>query len=97
MLIAPIQHLQQIELTEANRALVAWNHKMGACNRPNGDIWSHGMFEHGKLVAVTITSAIVAATAAGFTRQEAIELARLCAAGDDLPGLRLPMGDQLSG
>lgn len=79
MLIAPVQHLEQIEPSEANRALVSWGHKMGACNRPNGDLWAHGMFEHGVLVSVTVTSAIVAATAAGFTRQEAIELARLCA------------------
>jgi hypothetical protein len=30
MLIAPIQHLAQIELRDANTALLLWQHKMGA-------------------------------------------------------------------
>ena len=84
MLIAPIQHLAQIEMDEANHALTAWGHKMGPCRRPNGDIWAHGMFEHGRLVAVTVTAQMVAARAAGFARTEALELARLCATRSDL-------------
>jgi antitoxin VapB len=84
MIIAPIQHLAQIELAEANRALADWSHQMGPCNRPTNAIWAHGMFEHGNLVAVTVTSSLIRETAAGFTRDEAIELARLCA---ERPGL----------
>ena len=80
MLIAPIQHLAQCDLEEANTALAAWGHLMGPCRRPNGAIWAHGMYEHGVLVAVTVTSSLIRETAAGFSRDEAIELARLCAA-----------------
>ena len=85
MLIAPIQHLAQIELAEANAALVRWGHRMGACNRPNADIWPHGMFEHGRLVAVTIGAGLIRErTVDGLTRNDAMELARLCAARADL-------------
>jgi hypothetical protein len=84
MLIAPIQHLAQIELRDANTALLLWQHKMGACSRPNADIWAHGMFEHGRLVSVAIGAGLIRETAGGSTRAEAIELARLCAARPDL-------------
>jgi antitoxin VapB len=84
MLIAPISHLAEIDLSEANKALVAWGHKMGPCNRPNGDMWAHGLFAHGRLAAVAIGSALISANVAGISRQDAFELARLCAARPDL-------------
>jgi hypothetical protein len=89
--IAPIQHIEQIENKDADRALIKWEHKMGPCNRPMGIIRSHGMFSHGKLCALTVTADLVAATCAGFNRDEAIELARLCAERSDLcrPMLRI--------
>lgn len=89
--IAPIAHVEQIDMEEANRALVAWGHQMGPCRRPMGLLRAHGMFAHGQLVALTVTAALVAETCAGFTRDEAIELARLCASRSDLcrPMLRL--------
>ena len=37
------------------------------------------MFMHGEPVALTITAALVRETCAGLTRDEAVELARLCA------------------
>jgi hypothetical protein len=89
--IPPIQHIEQIDPAEADRTLISWGHKMGPCNRPMGLIRAHGMFAHGSLCALTITADLVNATCAGFTRQEAVELARLCAARPDLcrPMLRL--------
>lgn len=89
--IAPIAHIAQIDLEEANDALVSWDHKMGACNRPSADVWAHGLHEHGRLVAVTITAGLVRETCAGFTRAEAVELARLCAARPDLCRVMLRM------
>jgi len=83
-LIDPIQHLAQIDLAEANQLLVKWGHKMGACNRPNGAIYAHAMFIHGQPAALAIGSSLIRETAAGFTRAEALELARLCAARPDL-------------
>lgn len=91
MLIAPIVHFAQIEPDEADRALVAWGHKMGPCSRPMGTLRAHGMFAHGKLCALTVTADLVRETCAGLRRDEAIELARLCAERRDLcrPMLRL--------
>ena len=91
MLVAPVMHVAAIENREADRVLTAWQHKMGPCKRPMGTLTSHGMFAHGNLCAVVVTADLVAATCAGFTRLEAIELARLCAERPDLcrPMLRL--------
>lgn len=75
----PIMHIAQIDLSEANRLLLAWGHRMGPCNRPDYGIWCHGLFEHGEPVAVTVTATLIRETCAGLTRDEAVELARLCA------------------
>lgn len=79
MLIAPIAHVEAIEMSTCNAALTRWGHQMGPCNRPNGFLWGHGLFEHGELVAVTVSSALINETCAGLSRVEAFELARLCA------------------
>ncbi len=84
MLIPPIQHLAEIEVAEANKALVAWEHRMGACSRPS-PLTAHGMFEHGRLVAVTILGTLMKEhTVDQLSRSDALELARLCAARADL-------------
>jgi len=64
---------------------------MGPCRRPMGKLVSHGMFVHGQLQALVVTADLVRETCASKTRDEAIELARLCAARTDLcrPMLRL--------
>lgn len=79
MLIAPISHLEAIEIGDANRLLELWGHKMGACRRPNADLWAHALYAHGNPIAVTVTAALVNKTCAGLTRNQAVELARLCA------------------
>jgi antitoxin VapB len=91
MLFPPILHIEAISNSEADRLLLAWEHKMGPCRRPMGTLTSHGMFAHGQLVAVSVTAALVAETCAGLSRREAIELARLCAGRPHLsrPMLRL--------
>ena len=94
-MIPPIQHLEQIEIADANRSLAAWDHKMGACRRPIGLLVAHGMFEHGVLCAVTVTADLVRESAAGFTRQEAVELARLCAARPGLCRIMLRLWQEM--
>ena len=84
MLAAPIIHLEQVDNVDADKLLVAWEHKMGPCNRPMGKIRSHILFAHGEPVALSVTADLVAETCAGLTRDEAIELARLCASRRDL-------------
>lgn len=91
MLCPAIAHLEQVELTQANRHLEEWGHRMGPCVRPNADVWAHELFEHGRPVALCVTATLVRETCAGFTRDEAIELARLCAARPDLSRVMLRM------
>jgi antitoxin VapB len=82
--LPPIAHLEGIDLSIANAALVDWGHRMGPCVRPNGRIWCHGLFEHDRLIAVTIAAGLIRETCAGLDRGEAFELARLCA---ERPGI----------
>lgn len=91
MLFAPLVHVDAIDMDDANDALVLWGHKMGPCRRPMGLMRAHGMFAHGHLCALVVTADLVASTCAGFGRDEAVELARLCAERPDLcrPMLRL--------
>lgn len=79
MLIAPLVHLETIDLAVANDALVRWDHKMGPVNRPIGLALAHGLFSSGDLVAVTVSADLVRETCAGLNRSQAVELARLCA------------------
>jgi hypothetical protein len=80
MLAPPIIHLEQIDLAEANRALAAWQHRIGACHRPNAAILAHGIFAHGNVAAVTVTASLISEKVSGLSRDQALELARLCAA-----------------
>lgn len=90
-MIPPIAHIEEIDISEANRALIAWEHKMGPCVRPIGPSWGVGLFAHGKLQAVTVTASLIRETCAGLTRNEAVELARLCAVRPDLCRVMLRM------
>jgi hypothetical protein len=55
------------------------------CVRPYGQMTrAHGLHQHDRLVAVTITAPLVRETCGGLTRAEAVELARLCAERTDL-------------
>ena len=78
-LVPYIAHLEAIDMPDINRLLIAWGHKMGPCNRPIGELCGHALFAHGEPVALSVTAALVAETCAGLRRDEAIELARLCA------------------
>lgn len=79
----PIATLQSVEIADANRLLSAWGHKMGACNRPEEyGLWSHALFHAGEPVAVTVTATLVRDHVGGgngwLTRENCVELARLC-------------------
>jgi len=76
-----------IPLNTANALLVEWGHKMGPCKRGNAVGWSHALIHEGRPVAVTVTASLIrerVGGAAHLTRENCIELARLCAAR---PGL----------
>jgi hypothetical protein len=80
----PIVSFDVISLPEANELLIRWEHKMGEFNRPNyGDALCHALYAEDVPVALTICSRLIPAQmGAGIeylTRENTIELARLCA------------------
>jgi hypothetical protein len=78
-----VASFSRITLDEANDALVAWGHKMGALHRGNQDAVCHGLFHGDKLVAVTAVSTLITPSVGGelpsLTRENCCELSRLCA------------------
>jgi antitoxin VapB len=83
-LTAPLASFEAINLDELNASLAAWGHKLGQLRRPFAPPVCHGLFHHGELVAVTAASSLIPAELCGLTRQECVELSRLCAARPDL-------------
>jgi len=86
--IFPAVRFCQIGRVALNERLLAWGHRMGPVRRPTGG-WSHGLFRDDELVAVVATDTLIRPHVAGLTRQEAIELSRLCAARPDLSRVAL--------
>jgi hypothetical protein len=81
MFFPPTVSFDTITKPELNDCLVAWEHKMGAWERPNfGSEAFHGMRHHGRLVAVTAAARLIPKSTAGLCRSDAFELGRVCAA-----------------
>lgn len=68
---------------ELNSCLRAWKHRMGPLNRPTKG-WAHGLRCNGDFAAVVAADVLIQPRVAGFSRRQAIELSRLCAARPDL-------------
>jgi len=72
-----------VPLADANQMLVAWGHKMGPLNRGNTVGWSHALFWEDRPQAVTCASSLIRECVGGglqhLTRENTIELSRLCA------------------
>jgi len=83
MLVSPLVSFDTITEAELNTCLVAWHHKMGPLNRPGMEPWFYGLRVHEELVAVVSGSRLVAATAAGYKRAQAMEVSRICAIAPD--------------
>ncbi len=87
-MIAPLYAFDQIDLAAANALLVRWGHKMGPLERGNVVGVSYALLEHGRPVAVAMAAALIRECVGGgnqyLTRDNTIELARLCA---ERPGL----------
>jgi hypothetical protein len=82
-LIAPLVAFDQVSEAELNECLTRWGHKMGPVSRPAKG-WAHGLFGDGRIIAVVATETLIRETCAGFSRDEAVELARVCAERRDL-------------
>ena len=101
MNLFPLVIFEEIPLEEANEALLSWGHKMGPINRPmNGTVVSgggdtaHGLRFEGQLVGLTVTSTLISPNVAGrldLTRDNTIELSRLCSSSPHLCRLVLRM------
>lgn len=82
MSFLPLVTFDRIPLEDANRCLSDWGHKMGPLARPNNGNAAYGILEEGAPVAVAIHSSLIretVATAPDLTRENCIELSRLCA------------------
>lgn len=73
----------EVTRAELNDCLERWGHRMGAVRRPNRG-WSHGLVHDGQLLGVAATDSLIRERVAGFSRDEAVELSRLCTAQPDL-------------
>lgn len=79
LLIDPLASFDLIEREEANRALLAWGHRMRPINRPSFKApIDYGLRVSGDLVALVTADTLIRPTCA-FDRNEAFELSRLCA------------------
>ena len=81
MSLFPLISFERIPDRDSDAKLVAWNHWLGACNRPFGK-QAFGLFLTGDLVAVAVSASTIGDTCAGRPRGELTELARLCAHPD---------------
>lgn len=83
MSMLPFVAFDAITLPAANECLVRWEHRMGPLRRPiNGDV-CHALYHEGRPVAVAIASPLIRARVGGglhhLTRENTVELSRLCA------------------
>lgn len=79
-LFGPLVSFDEISKSELNTALVAWGHKMGPWTRPTWRGWFHGLRLNGELVAVIAAGDLIRPQCAGgLRRDEALEVARVCA------------------
>jgi len=74
---------EPVDLRKANECLVKWGHKMGALNRGNQGAVCHALIHDGRAVAVTTASTLIMPVVGGgcnwMTRDNTLELSRLCA------------------
>lgn len=91
---SPIAELVPISLDQANVLLIEWKHKMGPLSRGNQGAWCHALLHNGDPIAITTASYLIAARvggAASLTRDNTLELSRLCAARPGLCRVMLRM------
>lgn len=80
----PIASFEAIDLDQANHLLVDWSHRMGPLLRANSAaLHCHALLVHGEPVGLACTSSLIRERVGGglghLTRENTIELSRLCA------------------
>jgi hypothetical protein len=88
MSLFPFVEFAKLPLCETNRLLATWQHKMGPLRRGNQGAICHALFHDGNPMALTTASTLISPVVGGgcnwMTRDNTIELSRLCA---ERPGL----------
>ena len=80
MLFEPLVSFDLIDREEANECLDRWGHRMGPINRPTYRApIDFGLREMGELQGIICCDTLIRETC-GFTRRDAFELSRMCAA-----------------
>jgi hypothetical protein len=69
--------VEPVGRTQANALLLAWRHSLGPCQRPFAT-QSYVLHLDGQPVSLAVSASTASATAAGLSRRELVELARLC-------------------
>jgi hypothetical protein len=84
----PMVSFDSIARKEANELLVQWQHKMGPIDRGNTEGWCHCLFYEGIPQGVTCASTLIRECVGGglsmLTRDNTVELSRLCAIAPSL-------------
>ena len=78
LLQVPMAALVPLSVPVTNDLLVRWGHRFGPVHRPFRSE-AFALEVDGVPVALAVSASVVSGTVAGFRRQEAVELARLCA------------------
>lgn len=88
MSLFPTVTFDEISLPEANQCLASWGHKMGELRRGNQGALCYGLKHNGRIVGIATASNLISPVVGGglshLTRENTIELSRLCA---ERPGL----------
>lgn len=83
MSLLPFVAFESIGLAEANHWLATWGHQDGPINRPNNDTHAFALIHEGRPVGVATHSGLVRPWVGGglayLTRENTIELSRICA------------------
>lgn len=84
----PIASFSETTLDHANELLIEWGHKMGPLHRGNQGATCYVLMYIDKPVAITTASNLISPVVGGgaryMTRENTIELSRLCASGKHL-------------
>jgi hypothetical protein len=83
-LMAPLASFEVISQETLNQCLLQWSHKMGPLLRPMHRPCCYGLMHNGEIIGVIACSSLIPEQIAGLTRENTIEVSRLCAAR---PGL----------
>ena len=83
-LVPPLVSFEKISEDAMNECLVAWGHKMGPLHRPMHKPDCYGLMHYGEIVGVIASSSLIPKALCGLTRENTIEVSRLCAARSGL-------------